>query len=92
MATTLENAKNIATGDYFLLAIRNWDNKIEDYFPVGEPSTVTQSFSDYPSAETAYFATNYESCPKPEGKDVKIELLHVRFGISHMVRNRILFP
>ena len=92
MVTTLENDKNIANGDYFLLAIRNWDNKIEDYFSVSEPSTVTQSFSEYPSAEKAYFATNYESCPKAGGKDVKIELLHMRFGIAHIVRNRILFP
>ena len=92
MTTTLENNKNIATRDYFLLAIRNWDDKLENYLPVGDPSTVTESFSEYPSAETAYFATNYSNCPQAGGKDVKIELLHVRFGIPHMVRNRILFP
>lgn len=92
MTTTLENDKNIATGDYFLLAIRNWDNKLEDYLPVGDPSTVTQSFSEYSSAEIAYFSTDYGNCSQAGGKDVKIELLHMRFGIPHMVRNRILFP
>ena len=92
MTTTLENNKNIATRDYFLLAIRNWDDNLENYLPVGDPSTVTKSFSEYPSAETAYFATNYSNCLKAGGKDVKIELLHMRFGIAHIVRNRILFP
>jgi hypothetical protein len=92
MTTTFENDNNIVNRDYFMLAIRNWDNKLEEYFPVGEPSTLTQSFGDYSSAESAYFATNYQSFPKEGGEDVKIELLHVRFGIPHMIRNRILFP
>jgi hypothetical protein len=92
MDNTLENRKNIATGDYFLLAIRSWDGKLEDYFPVDDPSTETQTFSKYLIAESAYFSTNYESCPQEGGKDVKVELFHMRFGISHMVRNRILFP
>jgi hypothetical protein len=92
MTTALKNYKKISTGDYFLLAVRNWNNKLENYFPVGDPSTVTQSFSEYPSAENAYFATEYGNCTQAQGKDVKIELLHVRFGIPHIVRNRILFP
>ena len=92
MDTTLEKDKNVATGDYFLLAIRNWDDKREDYLPVDDPSTATQTFSDYLIAESTYFSTNYESCPQAGGKDVKVELLHMRFGISHIVRNRILFP
>ena len=92
MDITLENIKNVATGDYFLLAIRNWDDKMEDYFPVDDPSTATKTFSEYLTAESNYFSTNYESCPQAGGKDVKVELLHMRFGVPHMVRNRILFP
>ena len=92
MDTTLENNKNVATGDYFLLAIRNWDDKMEDYFPVDDPSTATQTFNEYLIAESTYFSINYESCLQADGKDVKVELLHMRFGIPHMVRNRILFP
>ena len=92
MDTTLENDKNIAMGNYFLLAIRNWDDKLEDYLPVDDPSTATQRFSKYLIAESTYFSTNYESCPQVGGKDIKVELFHMRFGIPHMVRNRILFP
>jgi hypothetical protein len=92
MDNTLENNKNLTTGDYFLLAIRNWDDKLEDYLPVDDPSTATQTFSKYLIAESTYFSTNYESCPQAGGKDVKVELFHMRFGIPHMVRNRILFP
>ena len=92
MNTTLENDKNVATGDYFLLAIRSWDDKREDYLPVDDPSTAIQTFSEYLNAESTYFSTNYEDCSQVGGKDVKVELLHMRFGISHMVRNRILFP
>jgi hypothetical protein len=92
MDTTLENNKNVATGNYFLLAIRNWDDKLEDYLPVDDPSTATQTFSKYLNAESTYFSTSYESCPRADGKDIKVELFHMRFGIPHMVRNRILFP
>jgi hypothetical protein len=90
--TTLENNKNIAIQDYFLLVIRNWNDKLEDYLPVDDPSTATQTFSEYLIAESNYFSTKYESCPQAGGKDVKVELFHMRFGIAHMVRNRILFP
>jgi hypothetical protein len=92
MDTTLEKDKNVATGDYFLVAIRNWDNKREDYLPVDDPATATQTFSEFHIAESTYFSTDYEGCPQAGGKDVKVELLHMRFGIPHMVRNRILFP
>jgi hypothetical protein len=92
MDTTLDNKKQVATGDYFLLAIRNWDDKMEDYFPVDDPSTATKTFSEYLIAESNYFSTNYENCSQAGGKDVKVELFHMRFGIPHMVRNRILFP
>ena len=92
MDTTLENNKKIATGDYFLLAIRNWDDNLEDYLPVDDPLTATQTFSEYLIAESTYFLTDYKNCPQAGGKDVKVELFHMRFGIPHMVRNRILFP
>ena len=92
MDNTLENNKNLTTGDYFLLAIRNWDGKLEDYLPVDDPSTATQTFSEYLIAENTYFSKNYENFLQAGGKDVKVELFHMRFGIRHMVRNRILFP
>jgi hypothetical protein len=92
MDNTLENNKNLTTGDYFLLAIRNWDDKLEDYLPVDDPSTATQTFSEYLIAESIYFSIDYKSCPQAGGKDVKVELFHMRFGIRHIVRNRILFP
>jgi hypothetical protein len=92
MNTTLENDKNVATKDYFLLVFRNWGDKREDYLPVDDCSTVTQTFSEYLIAESTYFSMDYESCPQAGGKDVKVELLHMRFGIPHMIRNRILFP
>jgi hypothetical protein len=92
MDTTLENDTNVATGDYFLIATRNWDDKLEDYLPTDDSSTVTQAFNEYSDAEDAYFSMRYEGCPQSGGKDVKIELLHMRFGIPHMIRNQILFP
>ena len=92
MDTALENKKRLTTGDYFLLVIRSWDNKQEDYLSVDDPSTATQTFSEYLIAESTYFSMNYESCTQAVGKDVKVELFHMRFGIPHMVRNRILFP
>ena len=92
MDTALENKKRLTTGDYFLLVIRSWDNKQEDYLSVDDPSTATQTFNEYLIAESTYFSINYESCLQADGKDVKVELLHMRFGIPHMVRNRILFP
>ena len=92
MNATLENDKITATEDYFLLATRNWDDKLGDYLPVDDPSTATRTFDDYADAETAYFSMDYKGCPQARGKDVKIELIHMRFRVPHIVRNQILFP
>lgn len=92
MNATLENDKKVVTEDYFLLATRNWDEKLEDYLSVDDPSTAIQTFNEYSDAETAFFSKDYKSCAGAGGKDVKVELLHMRFRIPHMIRNRILFP
>jgi len=92
MNATLENDKITATEDYFLLATRNWDDRLGDYLPVDDPSTATRTFDDYADAETAYFSMDYKGCPQAGGKDVKIELIHMRFRVPHIVRNQILFP
>lgn len=92
MDTMLESNNTLAIEDYFLLATRKWDDKLEDYLPVSDASTTTQTFNEYADAETAFFSTSYQNCPQAEGKDVKLELLHMRFRVPHMVRNRILFP
>ena len=92
MNATLENDKITATEDYFLLATRSWDDKLGDYLPVDDPSTATRTFDDYADAETGYFSMDYNGCPQAGGKDVKIELIHMRFRVPHIVRNQILFP
>ena len=92
MNATLENDKKPATEDYFLLATRNWDDKLADFLPVDDPSTAIQTFGEYSEAETAYFSMDYKVCLEAGGKDVKIELIHMRFGTPHVVRNQILFP
>ena len=92
MNATLENDKKPATEDYFLLATRNWDDKLADFLPVDDPSTAIQTFGEYSDAETAYFSMDYKGCPKAGGKDVKIELLQMRFGTPHIVRHQIQCP
>jgi hypothetical protein len=92
MNNTLENDKKVVQEDYFLMATRKWDDKLEDFLPADDPSTTTQIFNEYSDAETTYFSTSYKNCPQPGGKDVKIELIHMRFGVPHIVRNQILFP
>ncbi len=88
---TIENDKNIVTDDYFLLATLKWDDKLEDYLPLNDPSTIIQTFREYSNAENAYFAMKAASSSDAGAKDIKIKLIHMRFGIPHIVRNQILF-
>ena len=92
MNSALENDKDVVKEDYFLLATRKWYDKLEDFVPVDDPSTSTQTFTKYSEAEAAYFSMDYKGCPQAGGKDVKIELIHMRFRVPHIVRNQILFP
>jgi hypothetical protein len=92
VSSALENEKNMPKEDYFLLATRKWYGKLNDFFPVDDPSTTTQSFSKYAEAENAYFSMNYKNCSQSGAEDIKIELIHMRFGIPHIIRNQILFP
>jgi hypothetical protein len=90
--STLDNDKNVVKDDYFMLAIRNWDDKLEDFLAVDDPTTAIHMFNAYADAESTYFSMNYQNCPKAEGKDVKVELIHMRFGLPHIIRNQIFFP
>jgi hypothetical protein len=92
MSTALQSDSNLETDDYFLLVIRNWDSKLSDFSPIDDPTTKTKVFLKYSEAENQYFSANYKNSAPPHGKDIKVELIHMRFGNPHIVRNQIYFP
>ena len=54
MNATIENENNIDIDDYFLLAIRNWNDQTKDYTAIGDSATSIKYFNNYVDAEFAF--------------------------------------
>ena len=92
MNTVLDSDSNLPADDYFILAIRNWDCELLDFSSIDDPTTKTKVFRKYSKAEDEYFSTNYKNSAPSSEDDIKVELIHMRFGNPHIVRNQIFFP
>ena len=91
MNATIENENNIDIDDYFLLAIRNWNDQTEDYTAIGDSATSIKYFDNYVDAEFAFKKGGVSVFPELKGKDIKLDLIHVRYGINRLVLSRIVF-
>ena len=86
---TVDNKENIDADNYFLLAARAWNNQTEDYTTIEDSETSLKYFKNYPDAEELYQEGGLSVFPYLKGKDIKLDLIHVRFGVNRLVLSRI---
>lgn len=89
MNTAVDGEKNVDTDDYFLLAARVWNSKAEDYSAIEDSATSQKVFNNYQDAEESF--QNSNAFPELKGKDIKFDLIHVRFGVNRFLLSRIVF-
>tara|TARA_Y100001960_G_scaffold333419_1_gene438447 strand:+ start:5678 stop:5953 length:276 start_codon:yes stop_codon:yes gene_type:complete len=89
MNATVDNKENVDADNYFLLAARAWDNQAEDYTTIEDSETSLKYFQNYPDAEELYQEGGLSVFPDLKGKDIKLDLIHVRFGVNRLVLSRI---
>ncbi len=89
MSVTMGNEQIVDADDYFFLAARVWNSKIEDYSSLEDASTAIKYFNEYPNAEQSYHDGGLSDFPELKGKDIKLDLIHVRFGINRLVLSRM---
>ena len=89
MNATIDKEKNIDIDDYFLLAGRNWNGQTEDYTAIGDSATSIKYFDNYVDAEQTFQNGATSVFPQLKGKDIKLDLIHVRYGINRLVLSRI---
>ena len=87
MSATVDNEKNVDADDYFLLAVRVWNSKFEDYSAIEDSATTQKYFNNYQDAEES-FQSN-DTFPELKGKDIKLDLIHVRFSVKRFLLSRI---
>ncbi|MBN4077810.1 hypothetical protein JYT29_00580 [Nitrospina gracilis] len=87
MSTTIDNEKDVDTDDYFLLAAGVWNSQTEDYSAIEDSATSQKYFNNFPDAERSF--QNSDVFPELKGKDIKLDLIHVRFGINRFLLSRI---
>jgi len=87
MSTTIDNEKDVDTDDYFLLAAGVWNSQTEDYSSIEDSATSQKYFNNFPDAERSF--QNSDAFPELKGKDIKLDLIHVRFGINRFLLSRI---
>jgi hypothetical protein len=89
MNAAIDNEKNVDTDDYFLLAAGVWNSKTEDYSAIEDSATSQKYFNNFPDAERSF--QNSDTFPELKGKDIKLDLIHVRFGINRFLLSRMIF-
>ena len=89
MNSTIENEKKVDTDDYFLLAARSWKSQSEEYTDINDSATSIKYFDNYPDAELSFQNGGASVFPALKGKDIKVDLIHVRFGVNRLVLSRI---
>jgi len=90
VSATTDNDKNVDTDNYFLLAARVWNNQTQNYTTIEDSETLIKNFNNYPDAEKLYQEGGLSLFPNLKGKDIKLDLIHVRFGVNRLVLSRIL--
>ena len=89
MRATADNKENLDAENYFLLAARAWNSQAEDYTTIEDAGTSIKYFKNYPDAEELYQQGGLSVFPDLKGKDIKLDLIHVRFGVNRLVLSRI---
>ena len=87
MNASIDNEKKVDTDDYFLLAAGVWNSQTEDYSDIGDSATLQKYFNNFPDAERSF--QNSDSFSELKGKDIKLDLIHVRFGVNRFLLSRI---
>ena len=90
MNSTIENEKKIDTNDYFLLAARSWKRQTQDYTNINDSGTSIKYFDNYVDAELSFHNEGVSVFPELKGKEIKLDLIHVRFGVNRLVLSRII--
>lgn len=85
MSATVDDKKNV--DDYFLLAARVWNSKFEDYSSIDDSATIQKIFNNYQDAEESFQSSN--AFPELKEKDIKLDLIHVRFSVKRFLLSRI---
>ena len=89
MNSKIENEKKFDTDDYFLLVTRSWNSQEQDYTNINDSGTSIKYFNNYPDAELSFQNGGASVFPELKGKDIKLDLIHVRFGVNRLVLSRI---
>ena len=87
MSATVDDKKNVDADDYFLLAARVWISKSEDYSAIEDSATTQKYFNNYQDAEESFHSS--DAFPELKGKDIKLDLIHVRFSVKRFLLSRI---
>ncbi len=87
MNVAMDNDKNVDVDDYFLLTAGVWNNKTGEYSTIEDPATSQKYFNNYQDAEESFH--NSDTFPELKGKDIKLDLIHVRFGVNRFLSSRI---
>ena len=91
MNSIIGTEKKVDTNDYFLLAARSWKSQTEDYTAINDSATSIKYFNNYADADLAFQNRGTSVFAELQGKDIKLDLIHVRFGVNRLVLIRIVF-
>ncbi|MFQ5451810.1 MAG: hypothetical protein ACE5E9_14385 [Nitrospinaceae bacterium] len=84
--------KELDLNNYFAVRGRMWSPKDQDHTIEISDEIGFRRFSELNGALEHFQNIRYEDFPGDGTADIRVELIHFRFGIPHTVKSRILFP
>ena len=84
--------ENIDPENYFGVRAWLWNEEDEDHSLEIKHHDALKVFREFQDAHADYEALDHDDFPEAGEKDMRLELIHFRFGTPNLVRSRILFP
>ena len=84
--------KKVDSDNYFVVKGWMWNPKDQDYTLERPELTQTHEFGEFVAAADYFDYAEHENAPGEHRTDVKLQLIHYRFGTPHIVKSRILVP
>ncbi len=78
--------------NHFAVVGKKWNAKDQDHTEILGGKPESRRFMEIDDALQLFEKLQYADFPDGGGQDVRVDLIHSRFGIDHIVRTRILFP
>lgn len=77
---------------FFMLKCWLWSNEDQDFTLEKLDENSVKAFNSFHDANEFFHKARYDDFQKYDGHEIRLELIHFRYGEGKIIQSRILFP